>query len=320
MPRYRARVIGYSLDADLAFLMIDRDDRGRPLVADAVVDVPLVSPSSENARRGAVVFVFGYPAFGDGYLSTSSGNITIVRNGAVRGQRLPEWYLTDAELAPGNSGGLAVNAQGEMIGIPTMVQQEPETGGRFAWILPFGVIRAEVSAGLEIGPLPEDRPAPVPPIEDGGLSPTFGSVRLSARFLPDPYEVAVMAGGRVGSPRSNSGPRFILKQRALVSGGGVDFGYLGGECLGYAAAAPDFRVSWTGTSPKLSFLFKSDERFVDATLIVRLPGGSWVCDDDGSSLLDPIAVVWNPPAGLYDVWVGTHSGVFGDGVLSLTER
>ena len=152
VPRYRARVSRYSSDADFAVLRIDRDDRGRPLAADAVADVPLVSPSSEDARRGAVVFVFGYPALGDGYLSTNSGNITIVRNGAVRGQRLPEWYLTDAELAPGNSGGLAVNARGEMIGIPTRIRRDTVTGGRLAWILPLGVIRAEVSAGLEVGP------------------------------------------------------------------------------------------------------------------------------------------------------------------------
>ena len=131
----------------------------------------------------------------------------------------------------------------------------------------------------------------------GTPEPAFGSVQLSAGFLPDPFELAMMAGG------------------------GINVEYLQWDCVGYAAKAPDFRVSWTGISAELRFLFTTDARSADTTLILNLPDGSWVCDDDGGHELNPMITIQSPSTGVYDVWVGTYdSDGLVNGVLSLTER
>ena len=43
---------------------------------------------------------------------------------------------------------------------------------------------------------------------------------------------------------------------------------------------------------------------------MKLPDGTWACDDDARSL-DPSITLENPAAGEYDIWVGS-------GRLSLT--
>ena len=112
VPRYRARVLGYSMHVDFAALQIDRDDRGQPIAA-GEIDLPFLSSAAEDVQRGDGIFVFGYPDIGDGYFAFTEGTITTIRNGTIHDRRLPVWYMTDAEMAPGNSGGLAVNARGD---------------------------------------------------------------------------------------------------------------------------------------------------------------------------------------------------------------
>jgi hypothetical protein len=72
------------------------------------------------------------------------------------------WYQTDAEISPGNSGGLAVNQAGQALGIPTAVLSEEETGGRLGGILPFVAINAAIASG--------DVTASVAPENDFGFS------------------------------------------------------------------------------------------------------------------------------------------------------
>ena len=213
IPRYRARLIGYSLDVDFAQLRIDRDERGRTIATH--VNLPFVPAGAADVQRGDRVFVFGYPGIGDGYLALTQGTVSTIRNGSVDTRSLPVWYQTDAQIAPGSSGGLAVTVEGEVVGIPTTVRTERRTGGRLGGILPIGAVRAAIAGGLET---------------DWTLgyneAPTLGSAALSAGFNPDPYALEMVSGGEIAA------------------------GYLGGECTGYAAIAPDFRLTWGGTSPE----------------------------------------------------------------------
>ena len=148
VPRYLARVVGFSMDVDFAVLQIDRDARGQPIAADRI-DLPFLSSVAEDAQRGHEIFVFGYPGIGDGYLAFTEGTVTTIRNGTMNDGRVPVWYQTDAQIAPGNSGGLAVNARGEMVGIPTTVRTEGRTGGRLGGILAVNAVRAALDGGLE---------------------------------------------------------------------------------------------------------------------------------------------------------------------------
>ncbi|MEE8390175.1 MAG: hypothetical protein V3S14_05180, partial [Anaerolineae bacterium] len=139
------------------------------------------------------------------------------------------------------------------------------------------------------------------PSDSGGsldisLEPGFGSVELSSGFLPDPHEVA------------------------LISGGGVDVAALGlgSDCGGYAADAPDYRISLVDDSDALRIFFVSDEE-EDATLIVNDPTGDWYCNDDFSGW-DPMVELTNATSGQYDIWVGSYSAdVYVVGTLYITE-
>ena len=286
VPRYRAGLIGYSSEVDFAVLQISHLSGGQPIVPERL-DLPSVSWAEQSVRRGEPVALLGYPGIADGYLAFTEGIVTTVRNGELNDRRLPMWYQTDAEAAPGNSGGLAVNAQGEMVGIPTTVAAEERTGGRLSRILGVNAIAAALEAGLETDLSRLEGAAADPVIDTSALDyqaePNFGSVDLEAGFRPDPHWTEVLAGGA------------------------VDVSYLGGDCVGHASSAPDVQLYWRGASDELSILFVADEEHDDTALVVNLPDGTWACNDDAADgLLDPLIVIEPPQEGRYDIWVGSY--------------
>jgi S1-C subfamily serine protease len=137
---YLAEVVHQDDDVDVALLAIRTDLDGRAIDA-ASLNLPYLPASSgvHEVFRGDMIYIFGYPGIGNDYLVVTSGSIVSVENGLFNGQRMPLWYRTDAEIAPGNSGGLVVNGNGEFVGIPTVVRTEEETGGRLGGIRPADV-------------------------------------------------------------------------------------------------------------------------------------------------------------------------------------
>ena len=240
--------------------------------------------------------LFGYPGIADDYLTFTEGIVTTIRNETLNDRRVPLWYHTDAQVAPGNSGGPAVNARGEMVGIPTSVTSDPRTGGRLVEILSLRAIETVREAGLETD---------VSGLADvtGGLDysaePTFGSVELEAGFIPDPHRTEI------------------------TSGGSVDVSYLGQDCVGHAASSPDFQLHWSGASDKLSIFFTAEEEGDDTSLVVNLPDGTWACDDDAGGMLNPSIALDRPQEGRYDIRVGSFyrdrliSGALGISELDL---
>ncbi|MDX1563307.1 MAG: serine protease, partial [Gammaproteobacteria bacterium] len=235
--RYLAHLVGYSMDVDFAVLQIDRDAAGQN-IDPSTLAVPYLSDVARGATRGDAIFVFGYPGIGEGYLAFTQGTVTTIRNGTMNDARMPVWLQTDAQIAPGNSGGLAVNALGQFVGIPTAVQTEQRTGGRLGGILAFDAVEAVLEGGLETD-LARLGSATSTPVIDGGRldysqAPTFDSLSLNAGFTPDPFALEIVSGGEVAAA------------------------YLGGECTGYAAVAPDIRLDWSGRSSELRLFFSSD--------------------------------------------------------------
>ena len=147
-------------------------------------------------------------------------------------------------------------------------------------------------------PAPPASVVGTPRIEGGTLDfnnlPTYGSVELTAFFSPDPYTIEV------------------------VSGGEVDASYLGGACVGHAAEAPEVRLSWSGASAQLRIFFNAPGG-EDSSLLVNLPDGSWLCNDDTDGL-NPEVLLSDAPEGQYDIWVGSYErGEFISGTLSISE-
>jgi len=116
--------------------------------------------------------------------------------------------------------------------------------------------------------------------QNPNLPPAYGTLNLNAGFLPDPQVVNVVAGGNIDARR------------------------LGGQCVGAIANPPDVRLNYrAGSFP----LFISVQSNTDTTLVINLPNGQWLCNDDFQGL-NPGVILQNPPSGQYDIWVGTFGG------------
>ena len=103
---HQARVIAYDPRHDLA------------LLAASSVSGPLLEYRAvETLRPGELVFAYGHP------LGVRDALAMGVVHGVARDTRSksPRWVVADVRLAPGNSGGPLVDAEGRLVGINSMI-------------------------------------------------------------------------------------------------------------------------------------------------------------------------------------------------------
>lgn len=127
---------------------------------------------------------------------------------------------------------------------------------------------------------------------------TFGSISLAAGFSDDPYTTQITSGGIVNAYSISDG------------------------CTGHVGDTPDFRLNWTGKTAELRIFFEADYDFEDSTIIIKLPNGQYLCNDDASDEgLDPMVIIAGASTGVYDIWVGSYDADdYIDGKLYITER
>ena len=113
------------------------------------------------------------------------------------------------------------------------------------------------------------------------LPPTYGVYTLSLD-RSDSFNLSLQAGGPISAPQ-----------------------VLGPSCQGMVADAPDIRVVLEGSGQ--ADMQISVTSAADTTLIVLLPNGDWICDDDTVGL-NPAATL-AAFSGIYDIWVGTYDPV-----------
>jgi putative serine protease PepD len=127
-PEYRAQVVVADGVADTAVIQIFANADGSEL--DGEVSLPTVPiGSSAEVRAGDDVTVLGFPAVaGSGEsITVTSGDISTVINNPDLGPHSE--FDTDARIAPGNSGGMAVDNDGLLIGVPTAIEFDPGSTG-----------------------------------------------------------------------------------------------------------------------------------------------------------------------------------------------
>ncbi|HOM19171.1 MAG TPA: serine protease, partial [Thermoguttaceae bacterium] len=93
-------------------------------------------------QMGDEVRIVGFPSVGG---SGAQVSVTLTR-GIVSGfEKTPIGVLmkTDALIAPGSSGGAALDSQGRLIGVPTSENVLPEVVGRMSYIHPLTLLPAE---------------------------------------------------------------------------------------------------------------------------------------------------------------------------------
>jgi len=117
-----------------------------------------------------------------------------------------------------------------------------------------------------------------------GATGSFGQVRLTSGFEPDPHTVSVNAGGAYDAAQADS------------------------SCGGFIATRPSFSLRYRAGDLPLYIAAVSD---ADTTIAVRAPNGSWSCDDDSGGNLNPLVSWQQPASGRYQIWVGRF-GVQGE--------
>ena len=235
--------------------------------ANATSSIPLSRPISDLLRNNPLNKYH------------SPGGITTVHRGSVGGETASVAYQTDAEIAPGNSGGLAVNGNGEMVGIPSAAMTEA-TGGRLGVIITLEALVKATNAGLQTDLRNTDRL-----FVDAFAEATYGTLLVQAGRRPEGHTAAGIAGG----------PMDVAN---VIDG-----------CRGWVSTPPDYRIRWTGRAESLGITFRATESAAstdDTTLTIRTPDGRWFCNDDSAGSMDPMIIIDDPEPGDYTAWAGSY--------------
>lgn len=111
---YAADLLAFDIDLDLAVIRISQTIDG------AVVDEefpPVEVGDSDEVQLGDELRVIGFPGIGGETVTFTTGSVSGFANTPEGGER--SWFKTDAAITGGNSGGLAADAEGRFVGIPT---------------------------------------------------------------------------------------------------------------------------------------------------------------------------------------------------------
>lgn len=113
---YVADIVAQSPEMDLAVLRITGRVDGKSVSRLNLPTVPI--GDSDALELGDVMSIFGYPGIGGETVTFTSGSVSgFTQQRDVTTGRA--WIKTDATIAGGNSGGTSVNAEGELVGVPT---------------------------------------------------------------------------------------------------------------------------------------------------------------------------------------------------------
>ena len=117
--RYLAEIRAVDFQLDLAVIQIATDLDGRPVDVDDLNLTYVSLGDSDVLELGDVVQILGYPGIGGETITFTEGVVSgFTRERGVEGRA---YVKTDATIAGGNSGGLAANQAGQIIGVPTQV-------------------------------------------------------------------------------------------------------------------------------------------------------------------------------------------------------
>jgi len=140
---YKARVIGYDPNYDLAVLKID----GHSLPF-------MLYGNSDDVQLGQWVLAVGYPLSLEttvtaGIISAKGRTIGI---NSRQGQAPVESFIqTDAAVNQGNSGGALVNTSGQLIGINSAILAPSGTYAGYSFAIPVNLVKKVVNDIIQFG-------------------------------------------------------------------------------------------------------------------------------------------------------------------------
>jgi putative serine protease PepD len=132
-PKYRAKVVDFDAKLDLAVIQLLAMADGSPLPGNLGLN-PIPIGSSQSVQIGDTIIIIGFPGLGGSSLTVTRG----IHSGISRFTDDPGSFIkTDTEINRGNSGGTAINAAGELIGIPTAGRFDREAPGKIGLVRPI---------------------------------------------------------------------------------------------------------------------------------------------------------------------------------------
>ncbi|WP_410879628.1 trypsin-like peptidase domain-containing protein [Myroides sp. DW712] len=135
---YKAQLIGTEKQMDLALLKINTTEK-----------LPFLTFGDSDAiQLGEWVLAVGNPY---NLTSTVTAGIISAKARNLSETGIQSFIQTDAAVNPGNSGGALVNAQGELIGINTMISSNTGSYVGYAFAVPSNVTKKIVEDFLEFG-------------------------------------------------------------------------------------------------------------------------------------------------------------------------
>lgn len=175
VPTFIGEFVEGDPELDLAIIRLVADLEGNEL--SACPDLPAFEVGDADAVQvGDELAIIGFPGIG-------GSSVTFTR-GTVSGFESDEtgeaaWIKTDAEINPGNSGGAAVFQDGTLVGVPSQVVVDEQTGaGQLGRLRPISFIaeRLRDLSDIEIAGC-DGSSSPRPPRPDAPATP--GNPRAS---------------------------------------------------------------------------------------------------------------------------------------------
>ncbi len=148
---------------------------------------------------------------------------------------------------------------------------------RNSWVSKVGVVAAVLALGVAGGVVAQTR------LQTAGSTSNFGRHGLAGGFMPDPYTVSITSGGNLDSSTMSLDP----------------------GCRGFVTRQPDYILDYTTPSSFLRIYYAAAGNG-DTTLVINDGAGQWHCNDDSFGGLNPTVDISRPPAGQYDIWVGSY--------------
>lgn len=115
-PQFKGTVVAFDAALDLAMVQITADANDNPVTPRALPTVEI--GDSDTVDLGDRIRILGYPGIGGDTITLTSGSVSGYTSQAGVGNRA--WIKTDATRAGGNSGGLAFDDAGQLVGVPTL--------------------------------------------------------------------------------------------------------------------------------------------------------------------------------------------------------